>query len=158
MKLPILYLITKVGLSFPYSSCCQGPTTDMAYGHGFQWVAGVGQGEKWATRANAGRQPWVSLCFFCIIPQGFKFGQHCINVKTTSGEMGQTANVTQAATKSLSSAHVASLNDRHMASIVARPYARAVAMGKAACLVAAILWAKYRYDLESLPGDTVFLR
>lgn len=44
-----------------------------------------------------------------------------------------------------------------MASIVARPYARAVAMGRGACLVAAILGARYAYDLESLPGDTAFL-
>lgn len=73
--------------------------------------------------------------------------------------MGQAANVTWVATNSLSSAHTASLNeDRCTASMVARPYARAVAMGKEACLAAAILGVKYRYDLEnSLPGDTAFL-
>ena len=100
----------------------------------------------------------VLVCLFCIIPQGFRSGQHCINVKTISDETGQRANVTRVATNSLSSTHATSLNeDRHMASIVARPYARAVAMGKEACLVAAILGAKYRYDLVSLPGDTAFL-
>lgn len=54
---------------------------------------------------------------------------------------------------------MASLNeDRRTASMVARPYACSVAMGKEACLAAAILGVKYRYDLESsLPGDTAFL-
>lgn len=52
MKLPILYLIAKVGLRFPYSSCWQGPATDTADGRGSPWAAEAGQGEQRATRAG----------------------------------------------------------------------------------------------------------